>query len=268
MKRGIESSTRFLIRILWDIIKTPFILVLALFGRRRFSEAFRPLKDMWEFVREARFTFWMVAILWFIYLGSAFFIPEEMLLSLLHYPSDLFSIRIYTLITAGFLHADFAHIIGNTIALFLFGRVVESRLGTSKTMILYFGALILSGIFSSMVYLFYLGDNTPSLGASGAIMGLVSAAILLAPFNITYQLLIPMPLMVIGWIYIYADIIGIVSQADDNIGHFAHLFGFLSIAVLTYLMGKHDKIRIKKGMIINCLSLLIGLVIYALIYWI
>ncbi len=266
MKRGIESGTKFLFRLLWDIIKTPFILLLALFGKRSFSEVFRPLNDIWEFILEARFTLFMIIVLWIVYFISIFFMPEELLMSLLQYPNDLFSTRAYTIITAGFLHADLTHIIGNTIVLFLFGRVVESKLGTTKTALIYFGALILSGVFSSLVYIFYLGENTPGLGASGAIMGLVSAAILLAPFYISYQLLVPLPLMLLGWVYIYADITGIVSKADDNIGHFAHLFGFLSIALLTYFMSWRDKEKIKKGLMINIISLLIGLAIYFFVY--
>ncbi len=262
MKRGIETSTKFLFRLLLDLIKTPFILILAIFGRRKFSEVFKPLVDIWEFILEAKFTFWMVIILWGIYLASALFIPEEVLNNLLQYPSDLLSTRAYTIITAGFLHANIAHIIGNSLTLFLFGRVVESKLGSMKTAFVYFGALIISGVFSSLIYIFYLGDNTPGLGASGAIMGLVSAAILLAPFYISYQFLVPLPLMLIGWLYIYADLTGIVSQADDNIGHFAHLFGFLSIGVIMYLMNWQDRHNIKKGLIINILSLIIGAAIY------
>ena len=140
----------------------------------------------------------------------------------------------FPLITAGFLHANLLHISGNMLALFIFGRVVERKLGSGKTLLVYFGALILSGVFTSIIHFLILGDNTPGLGASGAIMGLISTAILLEPWYLTYELLFPLPIMVVGWLAIFADISGILNPVEDGIGHFAHLGGFISISLLMW----------------------------------
>ncbi len=61
--------------------------------------------------------------------------------------------------------------------------------------------------------------------------------------------------MIVGWLTIYLDIIGVLNPAEDGIGHFAHLGGFLSIAVIAYFMGVDDKEQIKKGFWINVGSL-------------
>jgi membrane associated rhomboid family serine protease len=173
------------------------------------------------------------------------------------YPADLFSIRAYTLITSGFMHASWEHLLGNMLALFIFGRVVEKKLGYAKTALIYFGALIISGVFSSLIDLYITGSTTPSLGASGAIMGLVAAAILIDPFYITFDLIIPLPIMIVGWITIYSDISGIISPVADDIGHFAHLGGFLSVGVLLFLFERDERQKFKKGLIINVISIII-----------
>ena len=166
------------------------------------------------------------------------------------------------MVTAGFLHADPIHLLVNMLGIFIFGRVVERKLGPIKTGLIYFGALIISSLFSSLINLFILKNNVPGIGASGALMGLVAAAILLDPFYITYELIIPLPVMVVGWIAIYADLTGIINRVQDNIGHFAHLGGFISIALLMFLLGVDDRRKLAKGLLINLVSLGIGLIIY------
>ena len=117
--------------------------------------------------------------------------------------------------------------------------------------------MILSMIFTSLIHSLFLNDNIPGLGASGAIMGLIAAAILLNPFYLTYEAIIPLPIMLIGWLTLYADITGILNPLEDGIGHFAHLGGFLSIGLLLYLLGIDERAKMKKGIIINIASFII-----------
>ena len=65
-------------------------------------------------------------------------------MQLISYPSDLLTFRFHTLITSGFLHADIFHLLGNMLGIFIFGRVMERKLGFFKTFLIYFGALIIS----------------------------------------------------------------------------------------------------------------------------
>lgn len=190
------------------------------------------------------------------------FISTELTESLVHYPSNLFSVKAYTLITSGFLHANLMHLLGNMLGIFIFGRVLERKLGAGKTALIYFGALIISGVFSSLIHLFLMGDNTGGIGASGALMGLVATAILIDPFYITYELLLPLPVMVVGWITIYADITGILNPVEDGIGHFAHIGGFLSIAIVMFLLGVEERKKLVKGFMINIISLIVVAISY------
>jgi hypothetical protein len=94
-------------------------------------------------------------------------------------------------------------------------------------------------------------------------MGILGAAMLLDPFYITYELIIPMPVMVVGWITIYGDITGVLSQSNDGISHIAHLMGFKSVSTGLYLMGEREKL--KKGFIINIISIALAICLYFLV---
>ncbi len=254
-KESIRSQSRFLWLLLLEILKFPFVLVMVLLRKREADDLFRPMKLILEYIVEARFIFTIVLVNIAVFIWMAF-TPEATVNNLLQYPKDLFSPRIWTIFTAGFMHANLTHILGNMLIFFTCGRVVEKEFGSAKTALIYFGALIISGVFSSVINLFLMNDNTPGLGASGAIMGIVATAVLLHPFTITYEAIIPLPMMFIGWIAIWADLTGIINPTADGIGHFAHLGGFLSIALLAFILGE-DKQKLWKGLLINigCLSL-------------
>ena len=257
----IQSETTFIWKLIVNILKTPLTLILILFKKKQFKDLFQPLNDLWLFIIEPKFTITLISLNILIFVISLF-LSENLLTQFLNYPSDLFTIRSYSLLTAGFLHANLPHLLGNMLALFIFGRVVERTLGTPKTSFIYIGAMILSMIFTSLIHSLILNDNTPGLGASGAIMGLIAAAILLNPFYLTYEAIIPLPIMLVGWLTIYADITGILNPVEDGIGHFAHLGGFLSIGLLLYLLGIEERTKMKKGIIINVISVIIIAALY------
>ena len=259
----IKSESKFIWMLILHILLTPVTLLLILFKRKEFKDLFRPFYDVIEYIFEPKFTMSIIILNILIFIGS-FFLSNQTFTSLINYPSDIFSLRFYSLITSGFLHANLAHLIGNLVGIFIFGRVVERKLGLFKTFLVYFGALIISGLFSSLIHLFIIGDNTGGLGASGALMGLVATAILIDPFYITYELIIPLPIMLSGWIAIYADISGIINPTEDGIGHFAHIGGFISIGLLMFFMAVEEKAKLKKGLIINLISIGLACVIYFL----
>jgi membrane associated rhomboid family serine protease len=81
----------------------------------------------------------------------------------------------WRLITAGFLHVEFWHVGLNALALFWLGRMVEPALGHVRFVAIYFASL-LTGSLGVLL----LDPNTPTLGASGAVYGLLGAAIVMA----------------------------------------------------------------------------------------
>src|SRR5215216_5035139 len=81
-----------------------------------------------------------------------------------------------TLFTSMFMHAGWLHLIGNMLYLWIFGDNVEDRFGHVKYLVFY----LLCGLAATFAQMaFSLGSNIPSLGASGAIAGVLGAYILM-----------------------------------------------------------------------------------------
>lgn len=142
-------------------------------------------------------------------------------------------------LTYMFLHADFSHLLFNMFALWMFGRGLEWEMGTRRFLLYYVvcgvgAALIqllmvqidLAGLeFGSEQYFEYLW--TPTLGASGAVFGLLLAFGMLHP-NATIMLLIPPIPMKAKWFVIIYGLIELffgVTGNMSNVAHFAHLGG-------------------------------------------
>lgn len=264
--KKIESETKFLVMILLEIMLTPITLVLVLLGRKEWSDLFKPFYDTYEFMFEAKFTITIIIINVVFSVVAAFFFSGELFNSLVIYPSNLFDYRMYyTFITAGFMHGSAIHLFANMLALFVFARSVERKLGGKKTALIYFGALIISSVFYSLINIFVMGSNVPAIGASGAVMGIIAAAVLLDPFGITYSSVVPLPNMISGWLAIYADISGILSQANDGIAHFAHVGGFISVTVLMFFLSREDRASMEKGLMVNIVSICVGVFIFFLV---
>jgi membrane associated rhomboid family serine protease len=256
----IDSESKFIWRLILAVLATPFTLLMALFGKRTLSDIMRPFGLIWQFLFQAKATLAIIIINCVMFI-SILFVNENIVSLFMNYPSDFLSIRVFTIVTSGFMHASITHLLFNMIALFIFGRIVEKTLGVKKFLAIYFGALILSNLISSAIHLFIFNQNIPGVGASGAIYGLIAAAMLVAPFYITYELILPLPVTVVGWLTIATDISDILTKVNDGIGHFAHLAGFLSVGVVLYMI-EEDKAKLRKGILINVLTLILGLVAY------
>jgi len=130
------------------------------------------------------------------------------------------------LITSGFLHVSWTHLIFNMISLLLFSSSIESYLGGIKFLIIYMASLIGGNLFSLLIHRQH-GDYN-AVGASGAVCGIIFASIALFPgMGIGFFFL---PLSIPGWlygiVYVLYSIYGIKSK-KGNIGHEAHLGGAL-----------------------------------------
>lgn len=194
----------------------------------------------------------------FFYLSSVTAASTALIEKLTLTPFNLFINGNYTcLITSGFLHKDIYHLAFNMIGILIFGSVVEKRFGSLKMLFIYFGALILSMFFAIIIYSFILHKNVALIGASGAIMGLISCAMLASPFKITYEVLLPVPVMFKSWAFFYIDIQSFLKGETDGISHLAHLAGFLSIGLIVYFLDKKDRKIFIRGLIINIMSFLL-----------
>jgi membrane associated rhomboid family serine protease len=138
------------------------------------------------------------------------------------------------LLVSGFLHADWAHLIFNMVSFYSFADNLETFLGPVKFLTIYFASLLGGDVLALIIH-----KNNPyyrAVGASGAVCGVIFAAIALFPGIEIGFLFIPVPIP--GWIfgigYALYTIYGIKTNAG-KIGHEAHLGGAL-IGLLTAII--------------------------------
>ena len=137
------------------------------------------------------------------------------------------------MLTSGFLHVDQTHLFFNMFSLFIFADSVLVEVGVLKFLIIYFGSLLAGNTLSLSFH-----KKEPyysAVGASGAVMGIVYAAIMLNPsLRLTFILfpVVSFPGYVFGVGYFLYSIYGMKKQLG-NIGHSAHLGGAIGGFVLT-----------------------------------
>jgi membrane associated rhomboid family serine protease len=149
------------------------------------------------------------------------------------------------LFTCMFLHGGFLHIIGNMWFLWIFGGNVEDRLGRAPYLFFYLAAGIGSGISQT---LFSWGSRVPSIGASGAISGVLGAYIVFFPGS---QILTLVPLLIIffTWrlpavifiglwfgVQFLSGISSLGSQSMGGVAWWAHVGGFLFGVVVALMV--------------------------------
>lgn len=155
----------------------------------------------------------------------------------------------FTLISSQFLHGGFAHLGGNMLYLWIFGNNIEDQLGHSRFIVFYLACGALAGLAQ---WVFAPESTVPTLGASGAIAGVMGAYIIRFP---KAQILTLLPLFFIfttvrlpavfflGWWFVQQAFYGVASlgaNADMGAGgvaYWAHAGGFVFGVVLGPLLG-------------------------------
>lgn len=160
--------------------------------------------------------------------------------------------KIYQLITYMFMHGNFAHILFNMFAVWMFGRIVESAWGSRRFLIYYLICGIGAGLFQEIAqYIDYAASGMSAydsvnigtaiipmdtylnmlttVGASGAVYGILLAFGLSYPEDRLFIIPIPIPIkakyFVIG--YAVIELVSGLSSSNDGVAHFAHLGGMV-----------------------------------------
>jgi membrane associated rhomboid family serine protease len=148
-------------------------------------------------------------------------------------------------VTAMFLHGGLVHLLGNMLALWVFGRRVEDACGPWRFLSFY----LLAGTIAHVFYILVQHDSAiPGIGASGAIFGLMGAYMLLYPGGrirtVVFVSFVPTwPRIRAIWVVLYFFVIQVIpairilSGAEDySVNHWAHLGGFFTaIFILLFL---------------------------------
>jgi membrane associated rhomboid family serine protease len=161
-----------------------------------------------------------------------------------------------TLITAMFMHGGIAHIAGNMLFLGIFGDNIENAMGHKRYLLFY----LLCGILASLAHVVssaYLNRSTlvPSLGASGAISGVLGGYILLFPGRTVHVWflfgIISLPaFLVVGLWFVFQLVNGMGmlggDEAAGGVAYAAHIGGFIAGLLLVKLFIKREVVVVPK----------------------
>ena len=138
--------------------------------------------------------------------------------------------KVWQLITCGFLHANFLHLAINMYAIWMFGSDVERALGSRHYLTLYFASLLCSSATQLLVVSMMTSAGVyPTVGASGAIFGILLAFGMFFPRRTIVLLIPPIPMPAIVFVILYGllELFSGVFGTDQGVAHFAHLGGML-----------------------------------------
>jgi membrane associated rhomboid family serine protease len=150
--------------------------------------------------------------------------------------------EVWQIVTSAFLHGGVPHILFNMIALYMFGGAIERTLGARQFTIYYFVCAIVASLLQlAVLWFFPPSEYGPTLGASGAIFGLLLAFGMMYPHEKVMLMFLPIPMP--AWLFVtgYAIVeltLG-VTGVEPGVAHFAHLGGMLGgIVLIEYWRGR------------------------------
>ena len=187
----------------------------------------------------------------------------------LHFPGAT-DFKAYQIVTYMFMHDthSFTHVFFNMFAVYMFGRVLESVWGPKRFLIFYFVTGIGAGLIQELVWCYDLRDVLlaseelvnvngvqvltkaqflnyfVTIGASGAVFGILLAFAMIFPNVPLYLMFIPVPIKAKYFVIGYAIIelfAGISNSSGDNVAHFAHLGGMLFGFIMTMYWKKTNR---------------------------
>ena len=164
--------------------------------------------------------------------------------------SDILT-RPWILLTSMFLHGGAGHLFINMYILFMFGTLIERKIGTKRFILIYF----ISGILASIGFVVFqeliMKTSGAALGASGAIMGILGVTIMLLPhLRILFFFFIPMSLRTAGIIFVIIELFGMFGIGIPGIANSAHLVGLICGLIYGFYLlkqkGKFKKRFVKR----------------------
>lgn len=150
---------------------------------------------------------------------------------------------IFPIFTSMFLHGGWMHLLGNMLFLWVFGGSVEDTLGHIQYLIFYF----ICGVGAAVAHIvFNWGSKIPTVGASGAISGIMGAFIVLFPRSrvttlipalfLFFRVKIPAVLMLGYWFFLqlFSGVASVALSNEGGVAWWAHVGGFLLGAFLVF----------------------------------
>ena len=132
----------------------------------------------------------------------------------------IYEFQIWRLVSAIFLHGSPVHLIYNLFALLLFGLILEKLIGSRNFLIVFFASGIVGNLIGVNFY-------SSSLGASGAIYGIIGCITLVNPMMMVWAFGLLVPMFVAASLWVIGDIMGVFGFGGADVGYIAHLSGVL-----------------------------------------
>lgn len=188
------------------------------------------------------YTFYIIGITIAVFLAQLAFATDsgiDWFTRLFAFTPNLAFSQPWTFITAMFLHGGIVHLFFNMFTLYMFGPLLEYKIGPKKFLALYFA----TGILGNIGYMLLSPDQSiPGLGASGAIYGLLGALAVLEPNIGVYMFFFtPLPLWMAAIIWAGINFVGTVFDLAGGIGYSAHLAGLFAGAIYGHFERKKGK---------------------------
>jgi membrane associated rhomboid family serine protease len=155
-----------------------------------------------------------------------------------------------TIFTSMFMHGGFMHIGGNMLYLWIFGNNIEDVLGHVRFLVFY----LVCGALAAMAHiLFNIGSPVPTVGASGAIAGVLGAYLILFPTARVKTLVliwfiwdyVEIPAIILLGIWFASQILNLGGSAGSSggVAYWAHIGGFIAGVILIKLMAPRNRRR-------------------------
>jgi membrane associated rhomboid family serine protease len=135
----------------------------------------------------------------------------------------------WQLVTYGFLHGGWAHIFFNMLGLYMFGSDIERLFGSRYFLAYYFACLVSAALCQLLVIALAGGPGFPTVGASGALYGLLLAFGMYFPRRMVMLIFPPIPMQARVFVIVFGALelfLGVTGTAA-GVAHFAHLGGML-----------------------------------------
>ncbi len=212
-----------------------------------------PLRSSERVYATAKVTATLIAVNVAIFLYQVSLPPAEMNDLVMRWGVVPDRLQLATLVTSMFLHGGWLHIVGNMIFLWVFGRNVEDLIGGARYLALYFACGIVAGIVQVISSPY---SPVPTIGASGAIAGIMGAYLMKLPrtnintlfflfFVTTFE--IPAPWLLLYWfgVQFFSGFLSLTTTdySGGGVAWFAHVGGFLAGMALVRLFPDRRKWR-------------------------
>ncbi len=148
--------------------------------------------------------------------------------------------RVWTLVTALFVHASTLHLFGNMLFLFVFGNTLEKMIGRNNHLLVFF----VGGFTAFLLSLPFFSHDTGMLGASAAIFTIAACVMLMKPLKFSWIFMMPQGLVAIVYFVYNVAIVydpSLIPGYDSSVAYIAHIIGFVTGLPFGIVWSEHWK---------------------------